>query len=84
MQAMSDPAFSIDFATAEEALDASDGRLVDVVDRLLDAGVVLRGEVWLTVADIDLAFLGVDLLLANPDRIRRARQVKEMPCASLD
>lgn len=45
--------------------------LVEVLDRLLDRGVVLRGEVWLTVADVDLAFIGLDLLLASPDTMRR-------------
>lgn len=56
-------------ATGEEAVLSQDSRLVDLVDGLLDCGVVIRGELWLTVADIDLVFLGVDLVLANPDRI---------------
>ena len=59
------------FASAEETLNAKDGRLVDVIDSLLDHGVVLRGELWLTVADVDLVYLGVDLVLCNPDRIQR-------------
>ena len=32
---------------------------------LLDRGIVLRGEIWLTVAGIDLVFLGIDAFLAN-------------------
>lgn len=56
-------------ATGEEAILSHDGRLVDLVDGLLDCGIVLRGELWLTVADIDLVFLGLDLVLCNPDRI---------------
>ena len=58
------------FATGEEALAATDSRLVDLVDGLLAHGVVIRGEAWLTVADIDLVFLGVDLVLASPDKMR--------------
>ncbi|MDG4648417.1 gas vesicle protein [Roseibacterium sp. SDUM158017] len=69
---MAEGGFDLSFATPSDALSATDGRLVDVVDRLLDAGVVLRGEVWLTVADVDLVFLGVDLVLANPDAIGRS------------
>ena len=46
-------------------------RLVDVVDRLLDRGVVVHGEIWLTVADVDLAFIGAHLTIVNPDRIDR-------------
>jgi hypothetical protein len=69
---MPEAGLEISFASPSEALAASDGRLVDVVDRLLDAGVVVRGEIWLTVADVDLVFLGVDLVLANPDTITGA------------
>lgn len=57
-------------ASATETLRSSDDRLVDLVDGLLHHGVVIRGELWLTVADVDLVFLGLDLLLAAPDRIR--------------
>ena len=47
-------------------------RLVDIVDRLFDRGVVLRGELWLTVADIELVFIGADVLIAPAERMRRA------------
>ena len=47
--------------------------LLDVVDRLLDCGVVVRGELWLTVADVDLLFIGADLVIASPDSIGRGR-----------
>jgi hypothetical protein len=57
----------------EAALASTEPTLVEVVDRLLDAGVVIRGEVWLTVADVDLVFLGADLLLASPDTMRKDR-----------
>lgn len=60
-------------ATPEDALQATEGRLVDVVDGLLRHGVVIRGELWLTVADVDLVFLGIDLLLATPDKIEEGR-----------
>ncbi len=58
------------FASPEDALLGKDGRLVDLVDGLLDYGVVLHGEVWLTVADIDLVYLGLSAILTTPDRIR--------------
>ncbi|ACM03604.1 gas vesicle protein GvpJ [Cereibacter sphaeroides] len=68
---MNDAAPILEFATVEEALQSGNGRLVDVVDALLSQGVAIRGELWLTVADVDLVFLGLDLLLANPDRLQR-------------
>ena len=61
------------FATPEDALASTEPSLVEVVDRLLDAGVAIRGELWLTVADVDLVFLGADIVLASPERMRRIR-----------
>jgi hypothetical protein len=55
-------------ASAEAALDSREGRLVDLVDALLDKGVCLRGELWLSVAEVDLVFLGVDVILCSHDR----------------
>ncbi|RDC73190.1 gas vesicle protein [Rhodovulum sp. 12E13] len=61
------------FVAPDTALASCDTRLVDVVDRLLDRGVVIRGELWLTVAGVDLVFVGADLVLASPDTMRRTR-----------
>lgn len=59
--------FDVKFASGEEALISHDGRLVDLIDGLLATGVVIRGEATISVADVDLVFLGVDLILADPD-----------------
>ena len=66
-------ALELQIADPDEALNASDGRLVDLVDGLLHHGVVVRGEIWLTVADVELVFLGLDLVLASPDTMKRER-----------
>ena len=58
------------FATPQDALAGGDTTLAEVLDRLLDHGVVVRGELWLSVAGVDLVFVGADLVLANPDRMR--------------
>jgi hypothetical protein len=46
--------------------------LADVIDRLLARGVVVRGDLWLTVADVELVYVGAQLVLASPDTIRAA------------
>ena len=51
----------------------ADCTLLDVIDRVLDQGIVIRGELWLTVADIELLFIGADLVIASPDKMRRTR-----------
>lgn len=66
-------AVEIQMASPSEALATTDGRLVDLVDGLLDHGVVLRGGLWLTVADVELVFLGLDLVLSSPQKMRELK-----------
>jgi hypothetical protein len=45
--------------------------LVDVLDRLLDTGVVLDGYVVLSVAGVDLVHVGLRALVASVDSAAR-------------
>ena len=45
--------------------------LVELVDRLLNKGVVIAGDVTLSVADIDLVHVSLRLLLSSTDRMRQ-------------
>ena len=54
-------------------LESPDQSLVDVVDSLLDKGVVLDGEIILGLADVDLVYVRLSLLLAAADRVLRPR-----------
>ena len=59
----------IDRADAAEAVRAdADLTLADVLDRVLDRGVVLCGDVTLTVAGIDLVHLSLRALLISAHR----------------
>ena len=50
-------------------LDSPDESLLDLVDSLLDKGVVLDGELVLGLADVDLVYVRLGVLLAAADRI---------------
>lgn len=45
--------------------------LVDVLDRLLDTGAVLDGQIVLSLAGVDLVFVGLRALLASVDSAAR-------------
>lgn len=51
---------------------ALDVPLVELVDRLLNRGVVLTGELTISVAGVDLVYLGVSVVLASVETMRRA------------
>src|SRR3954469_7474762 len=46
-----------------------DATLLDVLDKLLDKGVVLNGDVVLGVAGVDLVYLRLSTLLTAMDRL---------------
>jgi gas vesicle structural protein len=50
-----------------------DVTLLEVVDRVIDKGVVLTGDIVLSVADIDLIYVGLRLLIASEDTARRLK-----------
>jgi hypothetical protein len=60
-------------ATARDVLDTTDSSLLDLVDNLLNRGVVISGEVMLGLAGVDLVYLRVSALLCAADRIRDGR-----------
>ena len=45
--------------------------LCEVLDRVLNKGVVLVGEVTLSVADIDLLYLGLNLIITSVETMER-------------
>jgi hypothetical protein len=45
--------------------------LLETLDHVLDHGLVVAGEVTIAVADIDLVYLGVNLLLGSVETVNR-------------
>jgi hypothetical protein len=54
---------------AEDVLERADATLLDLVDHVLNKGVLLEGEVVLGVAGIDLVYLRLSALLCAADRL---------------
>ena len=54
---------------AEQVLDTNDASLLDVVDNALNKGVVLSGDVTLALAQVDLVYARLSLLLCAADRV---------------
>ena len=49
--------------------------LLETLDHLLDRGVVIAGEAVISIGDVDLLYLGLNIVLANVDAvIRTARK----------
>jgi hypothetical protein len=44
---------------------------LEIVDHVLNQGLVISGEITIAVADIDLVFVGLNVLLGSVDTIDR-------------
>ena len=45
--------------------------LLETLDHLLDRGVVIAGEAIVSIGDVDLLYLGLNVVLANVDAVQR-------------
>lgn len=53
----------------DELSEPIDSSLLDIVDNVLNKGVVIRGEAMLSVAGVDLIYLRLSAVLCAADRI---------------
>jgi hypothetical protein len=51
--------------------EEQDLSLLETLDHLLDRGVVVAGEAVISIGDVDLLYLGLNIVLANVDAVVR-------------
>jgi len=68
---MSDP--EAPASPAAELIETADASLLELVDHLLNQGVVVSGDLVLGVAGVDLVYLRLSLLLCSADRLMPGR-----------
>jgi hypothetical protein len=56
---------------AARIIETSDASLLDVIDSLLNKGVVLNADVILALANVDLVYLRLSALLVAADRLKK-------------
>jgi len=55
------------------AVKSKDVTLLEILDRVLDKGVVISGDAVISVADVDLIYLGLKVLLSSVETMERLR-----------
>ena len=48
--------------------------LLDLLDRIIDKGVILWGDITISVADVDLIYLGLKVLLTSVEKAEQMRR----------
>ncbi len=52
---------------------SEDVTLVEVLDRVLDKGAVVAGDIVISVADVDLIYIGLKVLVSSVETMERLR-----------
>jgi gas vesicle structural protein len=58
----------------QEPAAAQEIALIELVDRVLNKGVVLSGDIVLSVAGVDLVYVGLRVLLASVETLERLEE----------
>jgi len=54
--------------TEIETLEESELSLLETLDHVLNRGLVIAGEITISVADVDLIFLGLNVLVSSVEK----------------
>lgn len=65
-------------AVTNAVAEAKDVTLLELLDRVVDHGVILVGDITISVADVDLIYLGLRVMLASIDRTAELRAGHEV------
>ena len=75
---MSAPAGNVVFAGSDLDDEMS---LVDLLDNILDQGVVLRGNLVISLAGVDLVYVGLDVILTSVQTALEHIAANSLPAA---
>jgi len=60
-----------------DIFEQSDISLLETLDHVLNRGLVIAGEITISVADIDLIFLGLNVLLSSVETANEVLRKRE-------
>ena len=73
------PVMSFDQIIVNEEWEETDLSLLETLDHVLNRGLVIAGEITISVADIDLIFVGLNVLVSSIEtahEVLRKRQTE--------
>jgi gas vesicle structural protein len=74
---MSSPFDQIIINETGEQIEETDLSLLETLDHVLNRGLVIAGEITISVADIDLIFLGLNVLLSSVETANEVLRQRE-------
>jgi len=75
---MSSPFDNIMEGADSEAFEETDLSLLETLDHVLNKGLVIAGEITISVADIDLIFVGLNVLVSSVEKAHEVLREREI------
>lgn len=69
---------SFDQIIVSEEWEETDISLLETLDHVLNRGLVIAGEITISVADIDLIFLGLNVLVSSVETAQEVLRKRQM------
>jgi len=79
---MSSPFDQVIISESGGEVDEIELSLLETLDHVLNRGLVIAGEITISVADIDLVFLGLNVLLSSVETANEVLRRREATDAS--
>src|SRR6267142_3140198 len=78
---MSSPFEQVMVESDIEQLEEADLSLLETLDHVLNSGLVIAGEITISVADIDLIFVGLNVLVSSVEKAHEVLRDRERRAA---
>jgi len=78
---MTSPFEQVLISSDVEQLEEADLSLLETLDHVLNKGLVIAGEITISVADVDLIFLGLNVLVSSVEKandVVRGRALRQL------
>ena len=62
-----------------ETLEERELSLLETLDHVLNRGLVIAGEITISVADVDLIFLGLNVLVSSVEKANEVLRSRDVP-----
>lgn len=79
---MSSPFDQIIISESGAPVDEAELSLLETLDHVLNRGMVIAGEITISVADIDLIYLGLNVLLSSVETANEVVRRREIDKAN--
>ena len=68
---------TVDQVIISEEFESTDLSLLETLDHVLNRGMVIAGEITISVADIDLIFVGLNVLVSSVETAHEVLRNRE-------